>query len=1033
MNQTIRCLSEIIRANPLIEKLLFVPSYSIGHQIGEYLSKSGISWINLRVTTIAGYAQELLALEIGEEGIRLIGSHEKNLIVEKIYRESDLPERDRYFNGAEEIPGILKCLANALHEMTMEGFNEGNINPGAFIVAGKGKELVWLHKAYNRFLKENKLIDHAGLIQKAFRKLEKEKQPEDGRLVIVLSDFPLSKLEKDLIRFLAGKKLIVIQHDLPVESRLPVRFFEPPSPSKRDIPNPSRDIELMPWLFNSEKSPGPIQDGTVSLFHALGESNEIREVFRRIFRGKIPLDQVEILVTSLEPYVSMIYEIAASLNVPVTFSSGIPITFTRPGRALTYYLNWQAEDFPASYLIRLFSGGYLNIDGLEIEGGKPSPSKASAIIREASIGWGRERYSKRLKALSESYRLKAEEKREEGEEDKALQAEKTASIVEGVAQFVKEIIGTVPVTAQAGTVTTRELFSGGLDFLNRFCRTASESDGMAKSKLRDILESLIQSPSLSRTGPKAAQWLQEMIEGVSVGHSAPSPGCIHVAHYSTGGYSGRDQTFILGLDQTKFPGAMLQDPVVLDIERKQLGNEMVLSGEILYEKIYTLAKVLSSLQGKLTLSYPCRDLQEDRELFPSSILLGIYRLITGQHHADYGALARFLGKPAGFIPESDSIHLNDWEWWLGQKEKHYTSDSIHKSYPNLLSGEVAEKEREADVFSVYDGWAPSMAGKMDPFHRKKILSCSQLENLAKCPYAYFIRYVLGIEAMEEMEKDFARWLDPLQRGKLLHEVFHRFMEELRARGERPSLKKHLDLMTDIAMKEIECCREEVPPASELTFNREVGEIKQTLQIFLRDEEERCKNVEPSLFELSFGIPESQDDGVSTKGPIEIKLNDDEVFLLRGRIDRVDRSGEHEYEILDYKTGSTWGYQEQGYLNHGKHLQHALYAMAAEILLRKHYDKKTRVVRSGYYFPTTKGHGLLVVRSNPVREELSEVLRDLFELLRKGVFPPASDKDPCNFCDYGRICGGPGVAVKRFKEKLEKDSKLKPINRLKDHV
>ena len=137
MNQTIRCLAEIIKSNPLIEKILFVPSYSIGHQIGECLSRSGTSWINLRVTTGSGYAQERVGLDLGSKGTRLIDFLEQLLIIERMYREAcDLKPEDRYFEGAEEIPGILKCLTRAIHEMRMEGLGHKKINPKAFIDQG---------------------------------------------------------------------------------------------------------------------------------------------------------------------------------------------------------------------------------------------------------------------------------------------------------------------------------------------------------------------------------------------------------------------------------------------------------------------------------------------------------------------------------------------------------------------------------------------------------------------------------------------------------------------------------------------------------------------------------------------------------------------------------------------------------------------------------------------------------------------------------------------------------------------------------
>ncbi len=83
MNKTIQVLSEVIKENPLKEKLLFVPSYSIGHQIGEYLSRSGTSWINLRMTTVSGYAHERAGLELGSKGIRLIDFLEQLLIIER--------------------------------------------------------------------------------------------------------------------------------------------------------------------------------------------------------------------------------------------------------------------------------------------------------------------------------------------------------------------------------------------------------------------------------------------------------------------------------------------------------------------------------------------------------------------------------------------------------------------------------------------------------------------------------------------------------------------------------------------------------------------------------------------------------------------------------------------------------------------------------------------------------------------------------------------------------------------------------------
>jgi ATP-dependent helicase/nuclease subunit B len=451
------------------------------------------------------------------------------------------------------------------------------------------------------------------------------------------------------------------------------------------------------------------------------------------------------------------------------------------------------------------------------------------------------------------------------------------------------------------------------------------------------------------------------------------------------------------------------------------------------ENQYSMAKLLCSLNGNVTLTYSCRDLLDDRELFPSSLLLGAYRLMTGDREGDYSDLKRFLGQPTGFVPLPETAPLNDSEWWLSQRTRRYGSDSVLASYGHLLEGEQAETERGNETLTEYEGWLPSSKGDLDPLGNDAVLSCSRLEGLAKCPFAYFIQQVLGIEPLEELEKDPSRWLEPLQRGELLHDVFCSFMEEVKARGELPSLSKHQGLLETLAMAEVDRWKEEVPPSSELAFNRELKDIRQSLQIFLKKEEEHCRKVEPRLFELSFGISWDKRCGTMVEDPVEISLGGGRSFKLRGRIDRVDRCGEHEYEVWDYKTGSSYGYKEEGYLNRGRNLQHALYAAAAEIVLRRKWDNKARVPRAGYFFPSSKGDGLRIEKEQSNKNGLYEALDDLFEFLRSGVFPATYDKADCRYCDYVTICGGPEVAVIRTLGKIGTDEKMAPLGRLKDRA
>jgi RecB family exonuclease len=1030
MNQTMQQIAEICRRHPLKEKLLFVPSYAIGHQIGEALVRIETPWLNLRMTTAGGFAQEVIALELAAAGRRLIDSRQRTLIVEALYRGAgDTGEAGLYFKDAQEVPGIVRCLSDAVHEMRMAGMEAADVDPAAFVARHKGEELAWLLKAYERFLEENRLVDHAGVLHRAVRKLGGGSRAQD-RLVMVLSDFPLSHLEKTLIRTAGGEELIVIDHRRPRGLGLPGRFFEPAQQAGHLESQPASNIELLPWLFQPQEAPEPPGDESVLIFQAMGESNEVREVFRRILAEGIPIDDVELVISAMDPYVSMIHEIAAALDLPATFGTGIPVQYTRPGAALLLFLHWVREDFSAVLMSRLFSRGYLNMNALGDEA-PIGPGKAATLLREAQIGWGKDRYSARLNVFVKDCRSRAELKREQGEEESALRLETEADGALWLQGFLQALLETVPPIARDNTVETGALYAGAREFLNRFARTAGALDGSAGKVLGEMLASLCRTPSFFRPLEEAVNHLEGSIGAVSVGYSGPEPGCVHVTHYRSGGYSGRAHTFFLGLDQNRFPGTLLQDPVLLDEDRKGLGTGLILSGELLEENTYAAARLLCSLRGRVTLSFPCRDLKEDREAFPSSLLLGAYRLISKDRKGDYRSLLAFLGDPVGFVPGAGQIALNDWEWWLARKTVGYENTSVYSSYPNLENGDAAQRERENEHLGIYDGYIPSVGEALDPLRAGRILSASRLEGLAACPFAYYIQHVLGIEPLEELEKDPSQWLSSLQRGELLHDVFYRFMAEITKEGTRPDHARHSELIHRIAQEEIDRWKDELPPPTELALRREEEKIAAAIGIFLRDEAERCKEVEPKYFELSFGLEGDPRSTLGSERPVKIPLGKGRELLLRGRIDRVNRCGDHEYEIWDYKTGSRWGYTEEGCFKQGKQLQHALYSLAAEQLLREGPDPEARVIRAGYFFTGDKGEGERIVRAQP-RRELKEVLADLSALLRTGVFPSARDRDPCMYCPYDAVCGGADRAVQRSKAKMAVDEKLEPFRRLGEH-
>ena len=69
-------------------------------------------------------------------------------------------------------------------------------------------------------------------------------------------------------------------------------------------------------------------------------------------------------------------------------------------------------------------------------------------------------------------------------------------------------------------------------------------------------------------------------------------------------------------------------------------------------------------------------------------------------------------------------------------------------------------------------------------------SASRLELWAKCPHAYFLRHVLGINPVEDPEEQYR--ISPLDFGTLVHLVIERWIEEARANNTLPSTRQTLE-------------------------------------------------------------------------------------------------------------------------------------------------------------------------------------------------------------------------------------------------
>lgn len=178
-----------------------------------------------------------------------------------------------------------------------------------------------------------------------------------------------------------------------------------------------------------------------------------------------------------------------------------------------------------------------------------------------------------------------------------------------------------------------------------------------------------------------------------------------------------------------------------------------------------------------------------------------------------------------------------------------------------------------------------------PGRREEPLSATSIEAYASCPFKFFLRSVLRVRELEEVDDE----IDQRALGRLTHQVlerlFRRFLDEgrLPLRGDAAEL----DLAEEVCDDVIAEWRRTEPLGHPALFAVKERQLRQDVAALLRAEvdEPPSEGCQPAHFERPFG-----------------PLAFGEVWL-KGKIDRIDLSPSRAV-VLDYKTGRRESYRAQ---------------------------------------------------------------------------------------------------------------------------
>jgi ATP-dependent helicase/nuclease subunit B len=1037
-------LAELCRAERTRAKWVIVPGHSLGHTLGERLAMAGDGWANVRFATPLDLALPMAAPYLIERGVDPAPDGIGPALIMRLLLElpSTVPT---YFRGLAEQPQMAEALWATLNELRMAGLAAAELPREAFANAGKHAELRALLTAYEQHLTARRLADRALVYREALDHLDVS-PIEPGDLRLELPAVVWSPLERRLLDALPGARVTPRALALPGLD-VPRRITSLGAPTEPVAPAPVSGAERLALLM--EPSGAPVEDGTLTMFCAGGREAEVEEVFRRIAGGATGgiasgtppgLDQVEIACPRPEQ-AALMWEKAQRHEWPVTIGPGIPITLTRPGRALLAFCEWVEGGLAAGRLRRMLQSGDVRMSPATRPSPRPSPRRgegedegltagqAARLLARAQATWGRQTYATALGRLREGFESRAADP-ERTEEERARYRERAAQ-TERLKAWTDALLALVP-DATPGPAPLGRWLDAAVTFLRTFARKTSELDGEAAVALVEALSDLRTLGDLARPPAETLALIRGRFDGLTVGGDRARPGHLHVTTLADAGHAGRPRSFVIALEEGGVFPTLVEDPVLLDAERAGVHPALRTSEDRVGEALYRIVTRLGSLGGHVCLSYSCRDLRQARATFPSWVLLQAVRVLKPDEDWTYDRLVAELGDPVSAVPARPAQAVSDAGWWLaGLRDADAAAlPMVEAGFPALAQGVAAEARRASDEFTEYDGLVPEAGPRLDPRVSGAAVSPTSLETLAGCPFRYFLERGLGLDPIEDAEPNPDVWLDPLTRGSILHDLYAAIMREIRDRGETPDPARHGSRLRALGEEALAAQRALVPPPSDGVFEREAHELQNDLALFLKFEAEDCAHRRPLGFEVAFGGA-TQGEALGRREPVTIDLGNGLRFRLRGRIDRIDRLADGSYEVVDYKTGRAYltGGLAARFAG-GRQLQHALYALAAAELLREQ-DGQARVV-GAYYFPTTRGRRERSARPAATRAATAAVLQDLFDVLAAGAFVHSPDEDDCRYCELDRACG-PGAA-ERAETKLDKGANdvLDAYRRLRDH-
>ena len=1019
-------------------------------------------------------AVHMAAMALAQRGAVPLTSLGAEAVTARVIFETLAADTLGYFTPVARFPGFARAVASTLGELRL-----AQIVPEALgatrapAAAGQGAgnasgDVAELLTRFAKLLGTGGLADRRALFDLA---VSAGATAAIAGLPLVLLDVPIpSSTEATFVgRLFALSPSVLVT--VPAGDDSTVRALEalgarPERPSRRALKRRTDTTatadasglgHLRRYLFSETAPTSEAQPGEAVFFSAPGEGREAIEIARHLLgeaRDGTPFDQIAILLRAPQVYSSLLEIALGRAGIPVFFARGV----RRPhpaGRALLALLDCAREKLSARRFAEYLSLGQvppLDADGTPpravgvwveadaealtlgaddgnpetdelapteapvedtdtrpvLEGALRAPWKWERFLVDSAVIGGRERWSRRLDGFAEELRLKVGElRREEPDSPRVAAIERDLADLEHLRRFVLPVIerlAALPVQATWGEWIT-------------------ELEGLTPMVLRRperVLAVLAELRVLGPIGPVTLDEVRDVLadELATVAERPPATryGRVFVGTLEQARGHAFEVVFVPGLAERVFPQKPREDPILLDILRREIGAQLRLQGDRAQHERLLLRIAVGAAARRVYLSYSRIELVEARPRVPSFYAMEVQRALAGRipdpQTLERDAAERGHARLAWPAPDDPAQAIDEIEHdlaSLGALLRRPTAEVRGRArYLLELNDRLARSLRTRWArwrprFTPYDGivqLADGTRGLLEASRpTARAYSVSALQRFAACPYQFYLSAIYRLAPRKEIAP--LDRLDPLTRGSLFHQVQAECLRLLQGTGQLPlsqaKLPEALSVLDRVLDRVAGEYREKLAPAIARVWQDEIESIRVDLRTWLDRSIEGQATWEPFAFELAFGLPGGP--GVDA-GSIREEVTLPGGWRLRGIIDLIERRRERpDLRVTDHKTGLNR--TAAGLVvGKGEALQPVLYGLAVEQIFGQ------PVVESRLSYCTRAGEfsERVVPMAEPARERGLEVLTLIDRAIARGFLPPAPRQKACAICDFLLICG-----------------------------